>query len=135
MEICFCGRYSIFFYNFVRWKLGHLWSYTLNDVYQYKPAVEHGAKVHYANHVEEWFNLVVARSSHIDDTVSHNIQSAEHLNVPTDATLRPTNQQVNNQLIRTSHSMIHQPTNQIKLLLIELSFINMNIYVFIIEIG
>ena len=39
-------------------------------------------------------------------------QSAEHLDLPTDATLRPTNQQVNNQPARTTQSMIHQPTNQ-----------------------
>ena len=43
-------------------------------------------------------------------------QSAEHLDVPTNTTLRPTNQQVNNQPTRTSQSMIHQPTNKLKLL-------------------
>ena len=60
----------------------------------------------------------------------------EHLDLPTDATLRPTNQQVNNQPTRTSQSMIHQPTNQMKLLFIaDLSFLNTNIYVFIIETG
>ena len=60
-------------------------------------------------------------------------QSTEHLNVPTNATLRPTNQQENNQ--PTSQSMVHQPTNQIKLLPTDLSVLNTNIYVFIIKIG
>ena len=38
-------------------------------------------------------------------------QSAENLNMPTDAPLWPTNQQVNNQPNRTSQSMIHQLTS------------------------
>ena len=42
------------------------------------------------------------------------IQSAEHLDVPTNATLWSSSQQVNNQ--PEPVSIIHQPTNQIKLL-------------------
>ena len=39
-------------------------------------------------------------------------QSAEHLNVPTNANLQPTNQQVNNQPTKTSQSMNDPSTNQ-----------------------
>ena len=53
-------------------------------------------------------------------------QSAEHLDMPTDAILQPTNQ---------NQSVNDPPTNQIKLLPTNLSFLNTNIYVFIIEIG
>ena len=60
------------------------------------------------------------------------LQSAEHLDVPTDATLWPTNQQVNNQPEPVSHWSTNQPD---KIAATKLSFMYTNIYVFIIEIG